>query len=123
MNILIDTHIFLWALSDPKKIDPRRLDELQTQSNTIYVSSISIAEIAIKASLGKLSAEFDAVKMIEMCGFEQLDFRCEDAAMLRDLPTHHRDPFDRMLIAQSISNRYPIMTDDSKFGKYDCVII
>ena len=123
MNIIIDTHILLWALSDTKKIDPHRLDELQAQTNTIYVSSISIAEIAIKASLGKLSAEFDAVKMIEMCGFEQLNFRCEDAALLRDLPAHHKDPFDRMLIVQSMSNQYPIMTDDVKFRKYDCTII
>jgi PIN domain nuclease of toxin-antitoxin system len=123
MNIIIDTHIFLWALSDPKKIDPHRLDELQTPANTIYVSSISIAEIAIKASIGKLSTDFDAVKMIEMSGFEQLDFRCEDAALLKELPSHHKDPFDRMLIAQSISNQYPIMTDDAKFAKYDCKII
>jgi PIN domain nuclease of toxin-antitoxin system len=123
MNIIIDTHIFLWALSNPKRIDPHRRDELQTPTNTIFVSSISIAEIAIKASLGKLSAKFDAVKMIEMCGFEQLDFRCEDAALLRDLPVHHKDPFDRMLIVQSILNQYPIMTDDAKFGKYDCTII
>jgi PIN domain nuclease of toxin-antitoxin system len=104
-------------------IDPHRLDELQSQTNTIYVGSISIAEIAIEASLGKLSAEFNAVRMIEMCGFEQLGFRCEDAAMLRDLPAHHKDPFDRMLIVQSISNQYSIMTDDAKFGKYNCVII
>jgi PIN domain nuclease of toxin-antitoxin system len=123
MNIIIDTHIFLWALSAPEKIDSCRLDELQAPTNTVYVSSISIAEIAIKASLGKLSAEFDVVKMIGMCGFEQLDFSCEDAARLRDLPVHHKDLFDRMLIAQSMSNKYPIMTDDVKFEKYDCTII
>jgi PIN domain nuclease of toxin-antitoxin system len=123
MNIIIDTHIFLWALSAPEKIDSHRRNKLQKQTNTIYVSSISIAEIAIKVSLGKLSAEFDAVKMIEMCGFTQLDFRCEDAALLRDLPAHHKDPFDRMLIVQGMSNQYPIMTDDVKFEKYDCTII
>jgi PIN domain nuclease of toxin-antitoxin system len=86
MNIIIDTHIFLWALSDPEKIDPHRLDELQAQTNTIYVSSISIAEIAIKASLGKLSAEFNAIKMIEMCGFEQLDFRCRGCRLAQRSP-------------------------------------
>ena len=123
MKVIVDTHLFLWALADPKRIGREQLAELETQANIVHVSSISIAEMMIKASLGKLDVPFDPVEMVEACGFEPLDFRGEDALILRDLPFHHRDPFDRMLIAQSIANQYPIVTDDGKFRAYDCRLI
>lgn len=123
MNILLDTHIFLWTLSSPEKIDPQRIREIETPVNRIFVSSISIVEIMIKASLGKLAIVFDPVEMIAKCGFEALSFTVEDAVLLKDMPWHHRDPFDRMLIAQSIANGYPIMSDDRKFADYACRMI
>lgn len=123
MRLILDTHIFLWTLSDPKKIASDRLAQIETQANIIHVSSVSIAELMIKASLGKLEVPFDPVAMIETCGFEPLDFRGEDALLLRDLPFHHRDPFDRMLIAQSMATGYPIVSDDRKLGAYDCNVI
>ena len=123
MRIIIDTHIFLWALSDPKRIQEDKLAEIETQANIVYVSSISIAEVMIKASLGKLDVPFDLSEMVEKCGFEALDFRGEDALLLKDMPFHHRDPFDRMLIAQSMANQYPIVTDDRQFRAYDCRLI
>ena len=61
--------------------------------------------------------------MVEKSGFEALDFRSEDALLLKDMPFHHRDPFDRMLIAQSLANQYPIVTDDQAFRAYDCRLI
>jgi len=123
MKIIVDAHIFLWALSSPKRIAKHRLAELESPSNIIYVSSISIAELMIKATTGKLEIDFDPVEMIDKCGFEPLNFRGEDALLLKDLPFHHRDPFDRMLIAQSLANRYPIMTDDQKFPAYGCRLV
>ena len=123
MRIIIDTHIYLWALSSPKEIPEPLLAEVKTLSNTIYVSAVSIAEIAIKASTGKLDVTFDPVSLIEKSGFQKLDFRCEDAALLKDLPFHHRDPFDRMLIAQSIAHNWPILTVDDKFKAYDCRLV
>jgi PIN domain nuclease of toxin-antitoxin system len=123
MRLIIDTHIFLWALSDPKRISKDKLAEIEMQANLIYVSSISIAEVMIKSSIGKLDVRFDPVEMVEKCGFESLNFRSEDALLLKDMPFHHRDPFDRMLIAQSIANKYPIVTDDPKFQSYDCRLI
>ena len=123
MRLIIDTHIFLWALSDPKRISKDKLAEIEMQANIVYVSSISIAEVMIKASIGKLDVRFDPVKMAEKCGFESLDFCSEDALLLKDMPFHHRDPFDRMLIAQSIANKYPLVTDDPKFQPYDCRLI
>ena len=123
MKIIIDTHIFLWALSDPSRIAKQKLKELKSLANTIYVSSITVAEIMIKASIGKLNIEFDPVELALQSGFELLDFSGKDALLLQNLPFHHKDPFDRMLISQSISNKYPIMTDDNKFKLYDCRIV
>jgi len=123
MKIIIDTHIFLWALSDPGKINSHKLAELETAANRIYVSSVTIVEMMIKASLGKLTVNFDPVDMAEKSGFELLDFSACDALPLKTLPFHHKDPFDRMLIAQGISRNYPIMTHDSKFNLYACRLI
>ncbi|MFA6173347.1 MAG: type II toxin-antitoxin system VapC family toxin [Kiritimatiellales bacterium] len=120
MRIILDTHIFLWALAEPHRIPEKKRAEIESQSNTVYVSSISIAEIMIKASLGKLQVAFDPVEEAEKCGFEMLDFSGRDALRLGGLPFHHRDPFDRMLISQSLATRTPIMTEDSKFRLYDC---
>ena len=76
-----------------------------------------------KALLGKLMFSFDPVEKAIESGFEFLDFGAKDPLLLGTLPFHHRDPFDRMLIAQSIRNNYPIVTSDNKFNSYTCRII
>ena len=79
-----------------------------------------ISEIAIKASLGKLELGFDPMDAAERSGFEMLDFSAKDALLLKDLPFHHRDPFDRMLITRAISRKLIIATQDSIIDQYDC---
>ena len=123
MNIIIDTHIFLWALSDPGRISTSKRLALEDLSNTIYVSAVSIAEIMIKVSVGKLKIDFNPVDMATESGFALLDFSAEAALWLKDMPFHHKDPFDRMLIAQSITDNFPIMTDDSKIALYHCRVM
>lgn len=123
MKIIIDTHIFLWSLAEPSRLSDAKRSELETLANTIYVSSITIAEIMIKSSIGKLKVEYDPVDTAQQSGFELLDFRSQDALLLKDMPFHHKDPFDRMLIAQSIANGYHLMTEDSKFSAYDCRLL
>lgn len=123
MKIIIDTHIFLWSLADPTRIARQRLNELESPSNIIFVSSITIAELMIKSSIGKLQINFDPIDLAEQSGFELLDFSGQDALQLKDLPFHHRDPFDRMLISQSIATKYPLMTDDDKIRLYQCQVI
>ena len=123
MKIIIDTHIFLWSLAAPSKIAKQNLDKLESPTNIIYVSSITIAELMIKASLGKLEFNFDPVDLAEQSGFELLNFSGREALLLKDLPFHHRDPFDRMLIAQSLALKYPLMTDDVKIKLYECQVI
>ena len=123
MNIIIDTHIFLWALSNPSRLSERHLAELETPANTIWLSSVSVTEIMIKASIGKLTFDFDAAEIAEKSGFELLDYSARDALPLKELPFHHKDPFDRMLISQCLSRGYRIMSEDSKFLSYECKLV
>ena len=123
MKILLDTHIFLWSLGDTRKLSEKRLSELRSQANIIYLSSISIAELMIKCSIGKLKIDYDIIKMVKESDFKILDFKAEDAVLLKSLPFHHKDPFDRMLICQSKTNKMKLMTDDQKIKLYDCKVI
>ena len=123
MNILIDTHIFLWLLYSPQKIDPKYSKMLSNLDNEIYVSSISIAEIMIKKSLNKLDVDFDLEYVIEKLNIKILDFDAQSALHLVLLPFHHRDPFDRMIIAQAITKKYKIYSVDKKFSLYGCELL
>ena len=120
MKLLLDTHTFLWALSEPNRLSKKQIAAMEDPTNKVYVSSISITEIAIKASLGKLELVFDPLGAAEKSDFEMLDFSAKDALLLKDLPFHHRDPFDRMLITQAISRKLMIATQDSIIDQYDC---
>ena len=123
MKIIIDTHIFLWALSEPHKLSPTHKKELQAKYNQIFVSSITVAELMIKSSLGKLNINFDPKQMINEIGFEHIDFSASDAMLLKTMPFHHKDLFDRMLIAQSQAHDFYLMSQDNKFTLYDCKLI
>jgi PIN domain nuclease of toxin-antitoxin system len=123
VKIIIDTHIFLWSLADPSRLTRQKLHELESPSNVIYVSSITVAELMIKSSIGKLQINFDPIDLAQQSGFELLDFSSQDALQLKDLPFHHRDPFDRMLISQSIARKYPLMTDDENIRLYQCQVM
>lgn len=122
MNILIDTHIFIWLLKKPEKLEPEHTQILKSPHD-FFLSSISIAEIMIKSSIGKLNVDYDPVDMALKSGLKLLDFSAQDANHLKDLPLHHKDPFDRMLIAQSLCQKIPIMTCDNKFNYYECDLV
>lgn len=123
MKILVDTHIFLWMLSSPEKLHQTWRYELESSSNEVFLSSISIAELMIKHSIGKIEIAFDPVEMAQEMGLEILSFSGMDAITLGGLPLFHKDPFDRMLIAQSIMNKLTLMSDDIKFKQYKCKMI
>ena len=123
MRILVDTHIFLWALAAPELLSPGKRRELANRANLVYLSSISVAEIMIKASLGRLEFNHDPIACAEELGFEPLNFSLLDAVLLKELPFHHRDPFDRMLIAQSITQGTKLMTVDQTFSHYACELL
>jgi PIN domain nuclease of toxin-antitoxin system len=123
MKILIDTHIFLWMLSSPENLSDSRCYELESPTNEVFLSAMSIAELMIKFSIGKIKIEFNPLDMAREMGLEILSFSGVEAMILGDLPLYHRDPFDRMLIAQSMANKLILMSDDAKFLKYDCKVI
>ena len=116
-------HIFLWAISDTKKLSLKHRQALLTLSNTIYLSSISITELMIKSSLGKLKIDFDPIQIAQKSGFEMLDYSATDAVALKEMPFHHKDPFDRTLISQALNRKIRIMTVDSKFKNYNCKFV
>jgi PIN domain nuclease of toxin-antitoxin system len=123
VKILIDTHIFLWVLSSPEKLDEKRRYTIESRANEIFLSSMSIAELMIKHSIGKINIDFDPLTMAEKSGIEIMNLSGTDAVLLGTMPFHHKDPFDRMIIAQALTNKCPIMTDDLKFMKYECKIL
>lgn len=123
MKILIDTHIFLWMLSCPEKLSEKRRYELEVPANEVFLSVMSIAELMIKSSIGKIKIEFDPLKTAKQMQVDILDFSGWHALVLGQLPMHHKDPFDRMILSQALSNKLALMSDDAKFLKYSCRII
>ncbi|MFW5990056.1 MAG: type II toxin-antitoxin system VapC family toxin [Campylobacterales bacterium] len=123
MNILIDTHIFLWLATDISKIDKKHFDYIADETNNIFISSLSIAEIIIKKSIGNLEFDGDILSTLDDMGIAVLDFDGKSAITLGLLPFHHKDPFDRMIISQAISKNYKLISLDRKFIKYDCELL
>lgn len=123
MRILVDTHVFIWAVATPERLSPTKRSELESRANIVYLSSVSIAEIMIKASLDKLRFDHDVIACAGQLGFELLDFTAADAVLLKDLPFHHRDPFDRMLIVQSMAQNTRLMSVDRRFAEYGCEMV
>ena len=123
MNILIDTHIFLWILMAPQKLSQSQRQALESPFNRFYLSSISVSELMIKESIGKLSMSFDPIEWAKKSGLELLSYSAQDAVALKSLPMLHKDPFDRMLIAQAQSQSMTLMSSDGKFPQYGFDII
>lgn len=123
MRLLIDTHIFLWAVAGSPFLKPsaRRFIESAEQ---VFVSAASIWEIAIKARLGKMDADPDElVAAIESSGFSELPVRATHAAEVRRLALHHNDPFDHVLIAQAISEPLKLLTADAVMSRYGNFVV
>ncbi len=121
MNYLIDTHVLLWYIVGDKRINKETQTKIENDSHTIYLSNISLWEIAIKVSIGKLKLKgslIDLQKYLNEKGFEILDFDFEDLQTLLTLPFHHQDPFDRLIIAQAKTKAFEIITNDSQVQKY-----
>ncbi|TAM71069.1 MAG: type II toxin-antitoxin system VapC family toxin [Microbacteriaceae bacterium] len=119
MRALVDTHILLWWLGDDARLDSSYRELISNSDNELFVSSVTIAEISIKASLGKLTVPHDIVQTAASEGFASLPFTAAHAEVLRDLPWHHRDAFGRMLVAQSMAERMPFATADLRIREYD----
>jgi PIN domain nuclease of toxin-antitoxin system len=123
VRLLLDTHALLWWLSDDERLPAWWRPIIADPSNDVGVSVVSAAEIAIKASLGKLEAPPDLRGAIEQSGLTSLALELEHAEAVRNLPWHHRDPFDRLLIAQAEVEQLTVATVDRNFLAYDVAVL
>ena len=117
-RLLVDTHALLWWLADDPTLSSPARDAIADPANEPLVSTASIWKIAIKRSLGKLDAPDDLPETILDEGFSYLPVGAVHAWHVRELPMHHRDPFDRLLAAQALIEGLPIVTADTRFLDY-----
>jgi PIN domain nuclease of toxin-antitoxin system len=122
MKLLLDTHSILWWLGGVR-ISPEARDLIEDGGNLALVSAASVWEVAIKRSLGKLTAPDGFATAVVRNGFEPLSISSEHADALGELPQHHRDPFDRMLVAQARLEGLTIVTRDPSFDLYDVNVV
>ena len=121
-RLLLDTHVFLWWKLD----DPRLKQSVVSAiagADVVFVSAASAWEVAIKASIGKLSLDVDFAAGVDASGFERLPIGFEHATEVRHLPHHHNDPFDRLLIAQARVERLTLVTHDDHLRPYEVELL
>ena len=119
MRVLLDTAVLIYAVESPERLTRRAAAALRNPHNVLELSTISLAEIAIKAALGKLRFSAELVRQaIHDLDIRLLPYTTDHALHLFDLPVHHGDPFDRQIIAQALCEKIPVITPDEKFGFY-----
>jgi PIN domain nuclease of toxin-antitoxin system len=117
VRVLLDTHLLLWALGSPSRLPTAAQHTIR--ESEVFVSAASIWEISIKAGIGKLTADpHEVLAALEPAGFHLLPIVGEHAARVASLPPIHRDPFDRLLIAQAITEPMRLLTNDSALAAY-----
>ncbi len=123
MNCLLDTSTFLWFVSDPARLSPLAVAIIEDSRNRAYLSHVSIWEIAIKFRTGKLDLIADSFAgwldaRLNSNSFRLLEIKLSHYRQYADLPLHHRDPFDGLLIAQSLAEELPLISSDRAFDQY-----
>jgi PIN domain nuclease of toxin-antitoxin system len=119
VRLLLDTAVLIFAVESPELLSRRATAALQSPANTLELSSISLSEIAIKSALGKLRISAAVIgQALEDLGVRIQTYTGDHALHLFSLPLHHRDPFDRQIIAQAIVEGIPVVTPDEKFSLY-----
>ena len=126
MNLLLDTHVALWAITDSPGLPHKARDLIASPRNTVWISAASVWEIAIKHFLGRgdmpVSGQ-DALRYFRDAGYRFLPVEAEHAAAVEELPMHHQDPFDRILVAQALAEPMRLMTHDRFVARYSDSII
>ena len=122
MNFLLDTNAFLWWVNDAPELSTSANAYLAEPRNEVFFSLASVWEMAIKLSIGKLKLaeplENFVIEQLQRNGFRQLGINFQHVIGVASLPFHHRDPFDRLLIAQALAERLPVLTADRTFDAY-----
>lgn len=126
-RLLLDTHTFLWWIDDAPELSETARQAISNADNECFISVASCWEMAIKSSLGKLSlskpVDRFVLEQITENGFLMLNIELRHAAKVESLPFHHRDPFDRLLIGQAISDKLTLVTADRMFSHYEIPLI
>ena len=126
MNLLLDTHVALWAITDNSNLSDMARALIQAPRNTLWVSTVSLWEISIKHSLGRGDMPVsgrDALHFFNQSGYHLLSIEPEHAVGIEDLPRHHQDPFDRLLVAQALAEPMRLLTHDWTMASYSDTII
>lgn len=122
MTILLDTHAFLWFVGADARLSRKAVSTMKDEANAIVMSVASVWEMAIKAGLGKLrlpqAVETFVPEQMQLNGIGQLAIEVRHAARVQGLPPHHADPFDRLLVAQALTEGLPILSADPAFDAY-----
>ncbi len=118
MKLLLDTHVLLWWLNNPSRLDPDAKAAISDGNNQVFVSAASIWEVAIKRSTGRLTIPMPLASTMMKAGVVELPVRWNHARRVARLPGHHRDPFDRVLVAQALEEHLVIVTRDPLVRQY-----
>jgi PIN domain nuclease of toxin-antitoxin system len=123
MKLLLDTHAFLWWLNDDLELGPSARRAIENVDSLVYVSAATAWEIALKRANSKLEAPGEIREWIEESAFSDLPVEVEHAVASADLPWHHKDPFDRLLVAQARIEEMTLVTHDDEIRRYDVAIL
>jgi PIN domain nuclease of toxin-antitoxin system len=123
MRLLLDTHALIWSVGDSAELARAARDRIVDPANTVVVSVVSLWEAAIKEATGKLVLLEDLGDVAAARGFDILPVSAEHAHAIRDLPLHHRDPFDRVLVAQARHEGLTLVTADRRLEAYSVAVL
>jgi PIN domain nuclease of toxin-antitoxin system len=123
-RLLVDTNVAVWLLlGERASVSPAAQAALTDERNSISISAVSVWEIAIKRSLGKLQVEAGWARALIGLDFDPMPVTSEHAALVEHLPWHHRDPFDRLLVAQASHEDHALVSADARMTAYDVEIV
>lgn len=125
MNILLDTNVLLWIVAMPDRLDAKTKMVIQDKNNDVSFSAVSIWEIAIKFGSGRADFRIDPSEVLAEAvdaGFREVPVRAKLAIAAAALPLHHRDPFDRLLVAQAMTEPAQLLTSDALLTRYSSLV-
>jgi PIN domain nuclease of toxin-antitoxin system len=126
LNLLLDTHVALWAITDSPKLPKKARELIESPKTAVWISTASVWEIAIKHALGRGDmpvSSLDAVRYFRESGYRLLPVEAEHAMAVEELPVHHQDPFDRILVGQALVEPMRLMTNEPIVARYSDTII